>query len=158
MATALTSSVVGLREAAEDKRLFGLELSTKQAELLDIIEGTGTTVIACGRQSGKTLCAAVAATHNALLRPDLDSRSRSDMHSLPRMLRIAFMIATKRQIGDHATESVPRGLRKQAERNGAKDPNGAINVLSLRPRAERHLYEASQHAGFGKPQAGGGGT
>jgi phage terminase large subunit-like protein len=68
----LTSSGVGLVEAAEDPRLFGLELSARQRDFLRTVEAHGTTIGCCGRQSGKTLLSAVAATHNALLRPDID--------------------------------------------------------------------------------------
>jgi len=81
MATALTASPVGLVEAAEDPRLFGLKLSERQRDLLATIEANHTVVACCGRQSGKTLLCAVTATANLLLRADLDEQAgRSARH------------------------------------------------------------------------------
>ncbi len=73
---ATTTSSVGLLEAAEDKALFGLRLSERQQELFALIEKKGTVVASCGRQSGKTLGAAVTAVWDLLLRPDLDEMAR----------------------------------------------------------------------------------
>ena len=72
MTTALASSTVSLVECAEDPRLCALTLSEGQRELAAVIEGSGTTIAACGRQSGKTTLAAVTTIWNLLLRGDLD--------------------------------------------------------------------------------------
>lgn len=73
---AKTASAVGLLEAAEDKALFGLQLSERQRELFSLIETSNTVIASCGRQSGKTLSAAVTAVWNLLLRPDLNETAR----------------------------------------------------------------------------------
>ena len=72
MAGTLTRSGVSLEEAAEDRRLFGLSLSDPQRELLRLLGEHYLVVCAAGRQSGKSLLAAVLLVHNLLLRPDLD--------------------------------------------------------------------------------------
>jgi hypothetical protein len=76
MATAASKPIigtsVGLVEACEDTRLFGLKLSEKQVELLRLVEENSLVVCAAGRQSGKSLLAAAALVHNLLLRGDLD--------------------------------------------------------------------------------------
>ncbi|MHB8234309.1 MAG: hypothetical protein ACYDHT_06610, partial [Solirubrobacteraceae bacterium] len=72
---------VSLVKAALDARLLGaqfaqsgLALWTRQVELLRSLESRARThVWAVGRQSGKTTLAAVAAIHNACMRPDLDA-------------------------------------------------------------------------------------
>ena len=81
----LTRSAVSLVEAAEDPRLFGLELSERQRELLRLMDENSLVVCAAGRQSGKSLLAAVALVHNLLLRVDLDEiAGRSPRYALLR--------------------------------------------------------------------------
>jgi hypothetical protein len=75
MTPTATRSAVSLAEAAEDRRLFGLSLSEPQRELLRLLSDSYLVVCAAGRQSGKSLLAAVLLVHNLLLRPDLDARS-----------------------------------------------------------------------------------
>jgi hypothetical protein len=78
MATApLTTEGVSLVEAAEDPRLFGLSLSDRQRELVVLFALFWLVVVAAGRQSGKSLLAALMLVHNLLLRPDLDKLAGS---------------------------------------------------------------------------------
>lgn len=64
---------ISLVDACRDRRLLAVDLSPRQVELAEAIEGTQTLICAAGRQSGKTLVAAAAMVHNLLLRPDLDA-------------------------------------------------------------------------------------
>jgi terminase large subunit-like protein len=73
MASRTVASVpVGLLEACEDKRLLAVKLHRRQKELLGLVERNQTTCALCGRQGGKTFCAACFLTWDLLLRPDLD--------------------------------------------------------------------------------------
>ena len=63
---------VGLLEACDDRRLLGVKLYPRQRELLRLVEENPTTCALCGRQGGKTFCAACFLAWNLLLRPDLD--------------------------------------------------------------------------------------
>jgi hypothetical protein len=68
--------VISLAQAAQDPRLLGatMTLYPKQLELLQILDGPENTyVFSVGRQSGKSTLGAMAAVHNATLRPDLDA-------------------------------------------------------------------------------------
>ncbi len=71
--TLATARPVGLVEACRDRRLLGVDLSPRQAELATAIEASATLICAAGRQSGKSLIAAAAMVANLLLRPDLDA-------------------------------------------------------------------------------------
>ena len=63
---------MGLLEACDDRRLLGVTLHPRQRELLRLVEENPTTCALCGRQGGKTFCAACFFAWNLLLRPDLD--------------------------------------------------------------------------------------
>ena len=79
----LTARPVSLLEACSDRGLLGLDLSEKQRELLALVEDNGTTIVAAGRQGGKSLCGAAALVWNLLLRPDLDELTEgSTRHGL----------------------------------------------------------------------------
>lgn len=77
---------------------------------------------------------------------ELPHVGRWNRYAIPRMLRIAFMIATARAVGHDGREPVSQGLRRKARRLGVEDDAQQVRVLGLRPRAERLLHEASQHA------------
>jgi hypothetical protein len=69
--------MLGLLEACDDAKLFGVELTSRQRELLNEVEqGNLLHVWALGRRSGKTLMAALVALWMCLLRPDLDEHVR----------------------------------------------------------------------------------
>ena len=68
--------MISLTVAARDRRLLGatIELRPRQLELLASLDGLESThVWAIGRQAGKSTLGAMAAVHNAALRPDLDA-------------------------------------------------------------------------------------
>lgn len=68
--------MISLAAAAADPALLGgtLTLRSRQAELLATLDGAERLhVWAIGRQSGKSTLGALAAVHNACLRPDLDA-------------------------------------------------------------------------------------
>lgn len=69
---------------------------------------------------------------------------KGNRYAVARMIRIAFMIATARDIGDDRTEPVKASVRKRAARLGA-DPDQPVRVMGLRPRAARALDRASGH-------------
>jgi hypothetical protein len=75
---------------------------------------------------------------------ELPHVGRSNRYAVPRMLRIAFMIATARSLGSDEHQPVSQGLRKRAARLGAR-PDQQVRVMSLRPRAQQLLHEESQH-------------
>jgi hypothetical protein len=72
----MTSRPVGLLEACDDPKLFGVKLWPKQRELLASLDRTPNAVWACGRRGGKTLLASIVALHDVLLRPDLNALVR----------------------------------------------------------------------------------
>lgn len=79
MASGVPGHLPGLVEAALDPRLFGVDLSPRQRELLEAVEadpGNLLHVWALGRRSGKTLLGAIIALHYCLLRPDLAEHVR----------------------------------------------------------------------------------
>jgi hypothetical protein len=71
---------ISLADAVRDPRVLGGTLPRgpwpMQLELLEMYEDPGLSLIVqvCGRGSTKTTCAALAAVHNAVFRPDLDGR------------------------------------------------------------------------------------
>jgi hypothetical protein len=70
------SGRVPLTAAARDPRLLGatLTLRPRQGELLASLDGSERLHLwAIGRQAGKSTLGAIAAVHNAALRPDLDA-------------------------------------------------------------------------------------
>jgi len=71
-ARAVALSPIGLVEACDDRRLLGVRLYPRQRELLRLVEENPMTCGLCGRQGGKTFCAACFLTWNLLLRSDLD--------------------------------------------------------------------------------------
>jgi hypothetical protein len=63
---------VGLVEACDDKRLFGIDLWPKQREWLAAVEqGPRIHVWACGRRSAKTTTAALVGLWDCLFRPQM---------------------------------------------------------------------------------------
>jgi hypothetical protein len=69
--------VPGLLEACDDERIFGVELTPGQRELLVGVEGGGLLhVWALGRRSGKTLLSTLLALWFCALRPDLARQVR----------------------------------------------------------------------------------
>lgn len=87
---------VPLGRAITDPHLLGTVkpdgLWPAQVELLRDLEGPARVhVWALGRRSGKTMMAALAATHSCLLRPDLDAMVR------PGETRYAIVVATSRE-------------------------------------------------------------
>ena len=67
----------GLVDACDDERLFGVELTPRQRELLATVEaGQLLHVWALGRRSGKTLQAGLVALWTCLLRPELRTHVR----------------------------------------------------------------------------------
>lgn len=67
--------MISLVQAATDPRLLGatLTLWPQQLDLLTSFDGPERLhVVAAGRQSSKSTCAALLSVHNAALRPDLD--------------------------------------------------------------------------------------
>lgn len=86
-----THALISLTRAVQDRRLLGadpaLALWPRQLELLQSLEGPERTHLwSIGRQSGKTTLAALAAIHNATMRPDLDD-------ILPRRRRRYVLVA-----------------------------------------------------------------
>jgi len=70
-------------QACDDPRLLNVRLTLRQRELLQAIEDNQTVVCSAGRQSGKTMCAAISAVVNLCLRPDLDEiAAGSTRHAL----------------------------------------------------------------------------
>lgn len=68
---------VSLTAACDDPRLLGLELWSRQRELLEAVErGPRLHVWCLGRRSGKSLMAALVGVHACLLRPELLDRLR----------------------------------------------------------------------------------
>jgi hypothetical protein len=62
----------GLVEACDDEQLFAVQLTSRQRELLAVVEARFLLhVWALGRRSGKTLLAALVALWTCLLRPEL---------------------------------------------------------------------------------------
>jgi len=67
----------GLVEACDDERLFGVDLTPRQRELLAAVEaGDLLHVWALGRRSGKTLLSTLVALWTLLLRPELREHLR----------------------------------------------------------------------------------
>ncbi|MFL5943682.1 MAG: hypothetical protein ACJ75L_10510 [Gaiellaceae bacterium] len=68
----------GLLEACDDERLFGVQLTPRQRELLAAVEAGDDLlhVWALGRRSGKTLLAVLVALWTLLLRPELREHLR----------------------------------------------------------------------------------
>jgi hypothetical protein len=84
----------GLVAACDDPRLFGVELTPRQRELLAEVEAGGLLhTWALGRRSGKTLLAALVALWMSLLRPDLAAAVRR------RERRYAVCVATNLRQG-----------------------------------------------------------
>ena len=68
---------VGLVDACDDPRLFGVELYPKQRDRLAGLEaGPGLQVWALGRRAGKSLMCSLGGLHACLLRPELLERLR----------------------------------------------------------------------------------
>jgi Terminase large subunit, T4likevirus-type, N-terminal len=65
---------VGLVEACDDERLFGIDLWPKQREWLEAVEqGPRIHVWACGRRSAKTTTAAIVGLWDCLFRPQMSA-------------------------------------------------------------------------------------
>jgi hypothetical protein len=138
----VTSAPVGLREAAHDRRLFGLTLSMKQLELVDLIAGLELVICAAGRQGGKSLLAALMLVHNQLLRPDLDELAGGS-------IRHCLCIANSREQASivlrHARALVERSPLLRSRLVTAKDDRlifsnaGVVIAMPCSDRLQRGL-------------------
>ena len=81
----------GLIVACDDRRLLGVDLHPVQRQILEEIESSRLSVLACGRRSGKSLMCALVAVWDCTLRPELDAKMR------PGETRFSICIAVNHQ-------------------------------------------------------------
>lgn len=139
--------MLSLVAACSDKRLLGatLDLYPRQLELLKRLDDRRiiTHVWAVGRQAGKSTLAAMAAVHNAALKPDLDKvlprgRVRYILVAAPGLAQAQEFIRLCSALVD-ASPSLARMASVKGDRIDFALPGGARSCIRALPADSRSI-------------------